>query len=131
MENIQNTADLKDAIAKLTIQQATDLFLFKEEFQVTKEKFKLSNIIRSGFKEVTSTSNIATDIMNAAVGLTTGFVTKKILIGKTINPVKNLLGMLMELFVANKVMSNADALKSVGSALLKKIMPKKLEKLTL
>lgn len=128
MENIQNAADLKAAIAELTIQRATDLFLLKEEFLVTKEKFKLSNIIKSGFKEVTSTPNIATNIMNAAVGLTTGFVTKKILIGKTINPLKKMLGMLMEVFVANKVMSNADTLKSVGSVLLKKILSKKEEK---
>jgi len=128
MENIQNAADLKAAIAELTIQRATDLFLLKEEFLLTKEKFKLSNIIKSGFKEVTSTPNIATNIMNAAVGLTTGFVTKKILIGKTINPLKKMLGMLMEVFVANKVMSNADTLKSVGSVLLKKILSKKEEK---
>jgi len=128
MENIQNTAALKTAIAKLTIEQATDLFLLKEEFRLTKEKFKFTNIIKSGFKEVTSAPNITTDLFKAAVGLISGFVTKKILIGKTINPIKNLLGMVLEVFVANKVISNADTLKLVGSVLLKKMMPKKEDK---
>lgn len=130
MENIQNAADLKTAIARLTVQQTSDLFLLKEEFLVTKEKFKLTNIIKSSFKEVTSTPNITTNIVKAAVGLTTGFVTKKLLIGKTINPVKNLLGGLLEVFVANKVMLNADTIKTVGSILLKKILPKKEAKIT-
>jgi len=128
MENIKNAADLKNAIAQLTAQQSTDLFLLKEELRLTREKFKISNILKSGFKEVTSTPNITTDIFKAAAGLATGFVTKKILIGKTINPVKNILGMILEVFVANKVVSNADTLKSVGSVLLKKIMPKRGER---
>jgi len=128
MEIIQNTADLKAAIAKLKIQQATDLFFLKEEFVTTKEKFKLSNIIKSGFKQVTSSPNITTDLLNTAVGLTTGIVTKKILIGKTINPLKNLLGKMLEVFVASKVVSNADTLKAVASVLRKKIMPGKEDK---
>lgn len=131
MENIKNTADLKAAIASLTIQQATELFLLKEEFRVTKDKFKLSNIIKSGFKEVTSTPNIGSNIFKAVIGLTTGFVTKKLLVGKTANPVKNLLGKVLEVFVASKVTSNADTLKAVGRVLLKKVLPKKDEKLVM
>lgn len=128
MENIQNTTDLKAAIAKLTIEQATDLFLLKEEIRLIKEKFKLSNIIKSGFKEVTSSPGLPANLFKAAMGLSTGFLTKKILIGKTINPVKNLLGKILEVFVATKVTGNADTLKAIGSVLLKKIMHKKVEK---
>ncbi len=126
--NIKNTSDLKAAIASLTIQQATDLLLLKKEFAVTKEKLTVSNLIKSGFKEVASTPKISTNLFKAILGLTTGFVTKKLLIGKTINPIKKLLGAAMEMFVANKVVNNADTLKSVGSALLNKILPKKEEK---
>ena len=128
MENIQNTADLKAAIAELKIQQATDLFLLKEELRITKEKFTISNIIKSGFKQVTATPNISSNILSAVLGLTSGFVTKKILIGKTINPLKRLFGAALEMFVANKVVNNADTLKSVGSVLLNKILPKKEDK---
>ncbi len=128
MENIQNTADLKAAIAELKIQQATDLFLLKEELRITKEKFTISNIIKSGFKQVTATPNISSNILSAVLGLTSGFVTKKILIGKTINPLKRLFGAALEMFVANKVVNNADTLKSVGSVLLNKILTKKEDK---
>ena len=128
MENIQNTADLKAAIAELKIQQATDLFLLKEELRITKEKFTISNIIKSGFKQVTATPNISSNILSAVLGLTSGFVTKKILIGKTINPLKRLFGAALEMFVANKVVNNADTLKSVGSVLLNKILTKKGDK---
>lgn len=130
MENIKNTADLKAAIAELKIQQATDLFLLKEELRITKEKFTISNIIKSGFKKVTATPNISSNLLSAALGLTSGFVTKKILIGKTINPLKKLFGAVLEMFVANKVVNNADTLKSVGNVLLNKILPKKEDKVS-
>ena len=100
----------------------------KEELRITKEKFTISNIIKSGFKQVTATPNISSNILSAVLGLTSGFVTKKILIGKTINPLKRLFGAALEMFVANKVVNNADTLKSVGSVLLNKILPKKEDK---
>lgn len=125
MDNIRNTIELKAAIAELKIRQATDLFLLKEEIRITKDKFKLSNIIKSGFKKITSSPNMSSNLVNTALGLTTGFLTKKIMIGRTINPLKKLFGAALEMFVAKKVVDNADSLKTVGSVLLNKIIPNK------
>ena len=47
------------------------------------------------------------------------------MIGKTINPFKKLLGIIVEMTVANKVAKNADDIKSAGSSIFKTLFRKK------
>jgi hypothetical protein len=125
MENIQTAADLKRAIVLLEEQQHQDWNLLKEQYLVTKENFKFKNIIKNSFKDVVSSHNITTDIATTAIGLTTGFLSKRLLFGSTINPLKKIVGYLLEMAVANKVMTNADGIKTVGGALINKFFKKK------
>ncbi|MEO6253176.1 MAG: hypothetical protein ABIO79_07725, partial [Ferruginibacter sp.] len=106
MKPITTSADLKMAIHQLEVQQANELFLLKEEFHATGERLKPMNIIKRGFKNAVSGPDITTNVVNAAIGLATGIVTKKLMIGKTINPFKKLFGALVEMAVANKVSKN-------------------------
>lgn len=125
MKPITTSADLKMAIHQLEVQQANELFLLKEEFHATGERLKPMNIIKRGFKNAVSGPDITTNVVNAAIGLATGIVTKKLMIGKTINPFKKLFGALVEMAVANKVSKNGDDIKSTGIAIFKKLFPKK------
>ena len=125
MKSITTSADLKMAIQQLELQQANELFLLKEEFRATGESLKPLNIIKRTFKNAVAGPDLKTNVMNAAIGLATGIVTKKLMIGKTINPFKKLLGALLEMAVANKVSKNADDIKSTGTAIFKKLFSKK------
>jgi hypothetical protein len=126
MQKITNTAQLKIAIQQLESQQAAEWPLLKNQFRTTYESFKLINIIKSTFKEGISSPDLITNSLKAAAGLAIGLVTKKLLIGKTINPFKKMLGIFVEMFVAKNVVENASGLKSIGSLLLKKIGNKKV-----
>jgi hypothetical protein len=125
MKPITTSADLKMAIQQLEQQQAYEFALLKEEFHATGEKLKPLNIIKRSFKNAVSGPDLKTNVMNAAIGLATGIVTKKLMVGKTINPLKKLFGALLEMAVANKVSKNAEDIKSTGTAILKKIFRKK------
>lgn len=127
MTSIKTSADLKLAIQQLELQQATELSLLKEEFNKAKEGLKPINIIKSAFKEAVAVPDIKTDIINTAIGLTTGIVAKKIIIGKTLNPLSKLLGVVLEVFVANKVSKNAGEIKSIGNIIMQKIFNKRGE----
>jgi hypothetical protein len=127
MRSITTSADLKLAIQQLELQQAIELSLLKEEFKKTKEGLKPINIIKSAFKEVVDVPDLKTDIINSAIGLTTGLVAKKLFIGKTFNPLSKLLGVVLEVFVANKVTKNAGEIKSIGSIIMQKIFKKRGE----
>ncbi|MEO6542244.1 MAG: hypothetical protein ABIN74_14675, partial [Ferruginibacter sp.] len=125
MKQITTSAELQMAIKQLELQQANELFFLKEEFHATADRLKPLNIIKRTFKNAVAAPDVKTTVMNAAIGLATGIVTKKLMIGKTFNPFKKILGVFIEMAVANKVSNNADDIKSTGAAILKKLFRKK------
>ena len=129
MKSITTSADLKMAIEQLELQQANEFILLKEEYKKTYEGLKLINIIKSTFKEAVTAPDLKADVIKAAIGLTTGIVAKKLMIGKTINPFKKLLGIIVEMAVANKVAKNTDEIKSVGSFIFSKLFTRKADTL--
>jgi hypothetical protein len=125
MKSITTSGELKAAIQQLELQQADELILLKEQFHKTKEGFKLINLLKSKFKEAASDPDLKTDAINAAIGFTSGILARKLMIGKTINPFKKLLGIVVEMAVASKVVKNADGIKSAGSSIFNALFRKK------
>jgi hypothetical protein len=125
MNSITTSEELKAAIQQLELQQADELILLKEQYYKTKEGFKLTNLIKSKFKETISDPDLKTDAINAAIGFTSGILAKKLMIGKTINPFKKLLGIAVEMLVAGSVAKNADEIKSAGSSIFNILFRKK------
>jgi len=121
MQIINTSADLKNTIQQLEQKQAAEWLLLKGGLLDTYESLKLVNMLKRTFNEVATVPDLKTNVINAAIGLTTGIVTKKILIGKTLNTLKKLLGIIVEVAVAGKVAQNADGIKSIGNMIMKKI----------
>lgn len=122
MKNITSIDELRDSIFLLEIKQANDWRLLKEEFHTTYENLKPINIIKNKFKDLASTPNLQSTVVNSVIGLATGFVAKKVFVGGSHNPITKLLGIILEIAVASKVSKNADGIKSAGSSILKKII---------
>ena len=125
MQSITTSEELKAAIEQLELQQASEFILLKEQFYKTKEALKPINILKGTFKEAVAAPGLKTDAINAAIGFTTGILAKKLMIGKTINPFKKLLGIIVEMTVANKVVKNADDIKSIGGSIFNSLFKKK------
>lgn len=125
MSTITTSEQLKEAIEQLELQQADELLALKQQFNKTKDGFKLINIIKGTFKDVVSEPGLKSDALNAAIGFTSGILAKKLMIGKTINPIKKLLGFVLEMAVANKVSKNADGIKLAGTSIFKSLFKKK------
>ena len=127
MQTIQTSADLKRAILELEIRQANELVMLKAAIKNTAESLKPFNLIKNSLKDAARSPDLKVDVFNAAIGLTTGILAKKLVIGNTINPFKKLLGIILEMAVANKVIKNADDIKSTGNSLLHKLFKRKEE----
>ncbi len=125
MKPITTSEELKAAIRTLELQQARELLLLKEQYYETRESFKLVNLLKSKFKEVAGDPDLKTDAINAAIGFTSGILARKLMIGKTINPFKKLLGIAVEMVVASKVVKNADGIKSAGGSIFNMLFRKK------
>lgn len=122
MQKITNVVELKIAIQQLEDKQAKEWPLLKQQFFISYENSKPLNIIKSAFKEFISAPDLKTTVVNGVLGLATGFVTKKLIVGDTNNLVTKLLGFLVEMIVAKKVTGSADEIKAFGSSLLSKII---------
>ena len=122
MKNITSIDELRESILLLEMKQANDWCLLKGEFHTTYESLKPMNMIKNTFKDMATTPNLKTDVVNSVIGLAAGFIAKKVLLGNSHNPITKILGIVLEIAIANKVAKNADGIKSIGSTILKKII---------
>jgi hypothetical protein len=122
MQIIATATDLKIAIKELEKERAEGGILLKEQFFNIYESFKLSNVLKRTLKEAIAAPDLRNNVINTAIGLTTGFVAKKTLVGKTYNPLKKLFGVVLEITVANKIAEHADKIKLIGNIVLNKII---------
>lgn len=125
MKPISTSADLKNAIAELKLEQQRSFAAMKEEFSRAQDNLKLANILKTTFKNIVDVPDLKKDIFNAAIGVASGVMAKKLVAGKTRNPLSKLAGMAMEMLVANKVTQNADLIRSAGGMILNKLFKKK------
>jgi hypothetical protein len=125
MNTIRSSADLKMAIRQMELKQANELIVLKQDIKDTVEGMKPMNLIKGAFKKVSSNPDLKTDVLNAAIGLTTGFLTKKLVMGRSTNIFKKVLGIALEMTIANKVARNADMIKTAGNMVYNKFFNKK------
>jgi hypothetical protein len=112
METINETDKLKKTIQFLKIKQASELASLKEQYQHTYESLKPLNLIKNVFGQIATSSDLKGNILNSVVGISTGYLTKKILIGSTHNPIKRILGTVLQFFITNIVTKNSDIPKT-------------------
>ena len=96
--------------------------MLKEHFHLAYESVKPVNIIKNTIKEIISSPDLKTKVVNAAIGLSVGFVAKKVFTGKSDNPLIKLSGTILEMVIASKVTANAEEIKSIANIVLKKII---------
>lgn len=124
METISSTASLRNAIQLLEAEQTARGILLKEQFLLTYESLKPVNIIKNTLKEVTSSPNLINNIIGTTVGLATGYLSKKIVVGASANILRNLLGTVLQFGVTNVVSQHPDEIKSAGKSVFQLIFGK-------
>ena len=125
METISSIASLKNAIQLLEAEQTVKGILLKEQFQLTYESLKPINILKNTLKEVSSSPLLIDNILGSVVGLATGYVSKKIVVGASGNIFRNMLGSILQFGVSNVVSQHPDTIKSIGQAIFQRIFRKK------
>lgn len=125
MQNITSTAGLKDAIQLLEVEQGIKEQLLKDQLYLTYESLKPVNLIRNTLKEISSSPYLIDNISGTAIGLASGFLSKKIFVGASGNIIRKLIGSILQFGVTNIVARNSDIIKSVGQAIFQHFLHKK------
>lgn len=125
MEKITSVEELKKAILLLEIKQANEAVQLKEQLLVTYESLKPINLIKKIFTDITSSPDLKKDLLGTTVSLAAGYLSKKAAVGSTHNPIKQLLGTLLQIGVTNIVSKNSDGIKTIGMKILSSFFHKK------
>jgi hypothetical protein len=129
MQQISTVAGLKNAIQLLEVEQDIKGQQLKEQLVLTYESLRPVNIVRNTLKEIFSSSSLVDNLSGNAVGMTSGFLIRKLFIGKSGNIFKKLLGSVLQFGISRVIAENTELIKSVGHKLLQYFFGEKSESL--
>jgi hypothetical protein len=103
MKKINHTSTLKEAIELLKRKQEHELIELKDQYFYTYESLKPANLIKTAIGHLAHSSEFKANVLSNVVGLATGYLSKKVLIGSTHSPVKRILGTLLQFVITTAV----------------------------
>ncbi|MDI6033453.1 hypothetical protein QLS91_10245 [Flavobacterium sp. LB2P84] len=111
MKKINQTEILKETILLMKMKQAEELVQLKDQYHYTIESLKPLNLIKNAFGLMATSPEIKGNILSNIVGMTTGYLTKKVLLGSTHNPIKRILGTVLQFVITNVVTKHSETSK--------------------
>lgn len=119
MERITDLAGLKQQIAILEQKREAEKDAISNEVADFLESLKPVNLLKGLFHSVKESPDLKSDLLRGAVGLGTGFLTNKLLLGKLHGPLKAVLGMILPgLLTSAAVKLPIDGVKHKGISML-------------
>lgn len=128
MENQHTVESLKQMIAELEQRQVEEGELFKEQLDITIKNIKPANILKNIVKEFYSSENLMDEIINTAISVTSGFVTKKIVVGNSKNQILKLVGLAIQFGMTTLISKKFHVLKDKLNQLISRFLEEKEEK---
>lgn len=110
MKDRNQTATLEETIRVLKIKQTHELVVLNDHFQSVYDSVKPANLIKTTINEIVNTPNLKHNLVNSLIGLSTGYISKKLLFGGSKGPVKKVLGTVAQFFITNFVSKHSDGI---------------------
>jgi hypothetical protein len=127
MEKRYTTESLKVAIKALEVKQAEDRQLLREQLLITYENLKPINILKNIVKDFYTTDNYKQDFLEIVAGMTSGFITKKLIVRNSKSPVLQLVGLAIQFGMTTLVSKKYNAIKDSIFNFISKFLEKKEE----
>jgi hypothetical protein len=132
MQNMNSSDGLRNAIQSLEAQQAFKGQLLKEQLFITYESLRPVNLLINTIRDLASTPNLLDNILGTATGIATGYLSKKVFIGASVNLFRKIIGSVLQVGVTNAFAQHPEGIKSFGHLIIQYFLRKKeknLEKL--
>ncbi len=117
--------NLKEAISILKKRKKIERALINEHFHDLVESIKPVNLIKGLFNSFTSDAEGKNSIVDNLMGIATGYLSKKVLVGGSHNLFKKALGFILQFGVQKAVVSNSDVIKDYASSIFNNLVSKK------
>jgi hypothetical protein len=83
MKKIHNSRDLKEAIAELELKKDAQELILKNQFRETYQAYKPASLLKNTIQEVSESPQFRNNLLNIAIGLGAGYLSKRMVIGKS------------------------------------------------
>jgi hypothetical protein len=108
MQNINSVAQLKMAIKLSEVDRDLKEQILKAQFIFIRESIRPANLIKNGLNKMVSSPNLINNILGTVLGLATGYMSKKIVVGTSTNILRRVLGNILQFGVAKAVVKNTE-----------------------
>jgi len=112
---------LRKSISVLELRQIEEGKLLREQFTVTTESLKPINILRKMFVDIAEPSELKDSLLQTITGLISGYLSRKMLVRSSKNPLIRLAGIFVQYGVTNFVSRNSDSIKAIGLYYINKL----------
>jgi hypothetical protein len=113
MEKQFTIESLREQIRVLEIKQEAEGKVLKAQLKTTYEFFKPSNILKSIIQDVVTSDSLKHDFINTAASYTSGLLTKRLIVGKSQNPLLKIIGLGIQFGITALVNKNYSSIKDV------------------
>lgn len=97
MSTINQTETLNNLIYSLEEKRKGELISLRAQLHLTGESLKPANLIKSAANELTGNKSVKSYLIQAAIGLAIGLITKKVFSSVKTNRSRNLMGNIAEM----------------------------------
>ena len=122
-KQVTNSNELASAIAELEQKAAAQKRDIRETYAAVSENLKPLNLVKSGVRSVFSRENQG-DLLNGLIGLGTGFLSRKLLVGKKNGVIGKTVGKAVQWGMAGFVSRNAEKIKEKAGVIIDKLFKK-------
>jgi len=119
---IDSRKSLLEAIEKLEERQRKEILAIKTDMRDAYESLKPANVLRTLVSELFHSPEIRKDLFQSGIGVGAGYLARRLVIGKSHNPFKRLMGYLVQVGVTNIVNSNEEEIESKGKNLIQRLI---------
>ena len=128
MGTISTNEELQNAIRFFEEEQTVKLKLMKDSFNSAYESLRPVNLIESTLEDIASSPYLIDNIWSTALGLTSGYLSKKVVVGMSENKLSKFLGAILQFGITNIIAKNPTAIKNMGSYIIQYLFPTKKSK---
>lgn len=127
MPKISSLQSLQLTITLTEIRHAENQAALKSQFKATFESLKPINLIKNTFKTIGNSAELKDSLLNSMMGIGVGYITKRLAFGATHNPIKQIIGTILQFGVSGIISKNGDDIKSGALQLLSRLLKKKTQ----
>jgi len=125
MQKKDSAEELKNTIRLVQVTQSENRVLLKEQLLLTYDSIKPSSLIRSTLKEVTSSPFLVGNLAGTVIGLTTGYLSNKVVIGSSASLLRKLFGRILQVGVTRIISKNSGVIELYGKSIFKHLFSKR------